>query len=116
MKRYEKPKRLYVRGSATLSTKSLQTEEGKSQKSEKQVRIGLLGASGYTGAEVSSCMLIGLANCSIACLVANPSTVLQLKLADLEIMFWTNHEFELNEVAQFDGMYLYAFFPPLLIR
>ncbi|XP_044490627.1 probable N-acetyl-gamma-glutamyl-phosphate reductase, chloroplastic [Mangifera indica] len=52
LKRYEKPKRLYVRGSATLSTKSLQTEEGKSQKSEKQVRIGLLGASGYTGAEI----------------------------------------------------------------
>ncbi|XP_031249442.1 probable N-acetyl-gamma-glutamyl-phosphate reductase, chloroplastic [Pistacia vera] len=52
LKRYEKPQRLYVRGSATLSTKSLQTEDGKSQKSEKQVRIGLLGASGYTGAEI----------------------------------------------------------------
>lgn len=83
MKRYEKPQRLYVRGSATLSTKSLQTEDGKSQKSEKQVRIGLLGASGYTGAEVSSCMFVGSVNCSIVCLVANPSAVFQLKL-----LFW----------------------------
>lgn len=41
-----------IRGSATLPTKSLQVEEGKTQKSEKQVRIGLLGASGYTGAEI----------------------------------------------------------------
>lgn len=43
-----------IRGSATLPTKSLQVEDGKTQKSEKQVRIGLLGASGYTGAEVCS--------------------------------------------------------------
>lgn len=41
-----------IRGSATLPTKSLQVEDGKTQKSEKQVRIGLLGASGYTGAEI----------------------------------------------------------------
>lgn len=41
-----------IRGSATLPTKSWQVEDGKTQKSEKQVRIGLLGASGYTGAEI----------------------------------------------------------------
>ncbi|KAH7575182.1 hypothetical protein JRO89_XS02G0058700 [Xanthoceras sorbifolium] len=44
--------RLCIRGSATISTKSLQIEDGKLQKPEKQVRIGLLGASGYTGAEI----------------------------------------------------------------
>lgn len=41
-----------IRGSATLPTKNLQVEGGKTQKSEEQVRIGLLGASGYTGAEI----------------------------------------------------------------
>ncbi|TXG64399.1 hypothetical protein EZV62_011393 [Acer yangbiense] len=44
--------KLCIRGSATLSTKSLQIEDGKLQKPEKQARIGLLGASGYTGAEI----------------------------------------------------------------
>ncbi|KAJ4716383.1 putative N-acetyl-gamma-glutamyl-phosphate reductase [Melia azedarach] len=49
--RNEKAK-FHIRGSATLPTKSLQIEDGKAQKSKKQVRIGLLGASGYTGAEI----------------------------------------------------------------
>ncbi|KAI9180530.1 hypothetical protein LWI28_005757 [Acer negundo] len=51
IKRNERAK-LCITGSATLSTKSLQIEDGKLQKPEKQVRIGLLGASGYTGAEI----------------------------------------------------------------
>ena len=51
MKRNEKAK-FHIRGSATLPTNSLQNEDGKTQKSEKQVRVGLLGASGYTGAEI----------------------------------------------------------------
>lgn len=72
MKGSGKVKMSSIRGSATLPTKSLQVEDGKTQKSEKQVRIGLLGASGYTGAEVCStwvwvCMEIGMINCLFGC-------------------------------------------------
>ncbi|KAJ4717232.1 Oxidoreductase [Melia azedarach] len=49
MKRNEKVK-FHIRGSATLPTESLQIEDGKAPKSQKQVRIGLLGAAGYMGA------------------------------------------------------------------
>lgn len=37
---------------AALSTKTSQLIDGKALKRQKEVRIGLLGASGYTGAEV----------------------------------------------------------------
>ncbi|XVE76929.1 hypothetical protein DITRI_Ditri13aG0020000 [Diplodiscus trichospermus] len=39
--------KLYVRGASVLSTQCKQSSE----KNKKEVRIGLLGASGYTGAE-----------------------------------------------------------------
>ncbi|XP_026661276.2 probable N-acetyl-gamma-glutamyl-phosphate reductase, chloroplastic isoform X1 [Phoenix dactylifera] len=43
---------LRVRASVASSQQSLQLAKGKTQKSEKTVQIGVLGASGYTGAEI----------------------------------------------------------------
>lgn len=40
--------KFYVGGATVLSTKCVQSSE----KNKKEIRIGLLGASGYTGAEV----------------------------------------------------------------
>ncbi|XP_011624988.1 probable N-acetyl-gamma-glutamyl-phosphate reductase, chloroplastic isoform X2 [Amborella trichopoda] len=44
--------RLDVRGSAALSSQSLQSVQTQSQQSLDTVRVGVLGASGYTGSEI----------------------------------------------------------------
>ncbi|KAK6946165.1 Semialdehyde dehydrogenase, NAD-binding [Dillenia turbinata] len=44
--------RLYVQNSVASSPQSLQFAETKAQKSQNTVRIGVLGASGYTGSEI----------------------------------------------------------------
>ncbi|XP_043711611.1 probable N-acetyl-gamma-glutamyl-phosphate reductase, chloroplastic [Telopea speciosissima] len=45
-------RRLYIECSVASSPQSLQFAKTKSQKSEEMVRIGVLGASGYTGSEI----------------------------------------------------------------
>ncbi|XP_043714029.1 probable N-acetyl-gamma-glutamyl-phosphate reductase, chloroplastic [Telopea speciosissima] len=45
-------RRLCIRGSVASSPQSLQFAKTKTQKSEEMVRIGVLGASGYTGSEI----------------------------------------------------------------
>ncbi|XP_034678594.1 probable N-acetyl-gamma-glutamyl-phosphate reductase, chloroplastic [Vitis riparia] len=45
-------RKLHIRGSVTSSPQSVQFAEAKTEKSGKAVRIGVLGASGYTGSEI----------------------------------------------------------------
>lgn len=45
-------RKLHIRGSVTSSPQSVQFAEAKAEKSGKAVRIGVLGASGYTGSEI----------------------------------------------------------------
>ncbi|GLT86328.1 hypothetical protein SLE2022_044730 [Rubroshorea leprosula] len=52
IKHQNEKSRLYVGGSGALSVKCSQATDNKASKREKEVRIGLLGASGYTGAEI----------------------------------------------------------------
>lgn len=44
--------RFFVKGSAVSSPQSVQDASLRMQRSKKTVRVGVLGASGYTGSEV----------------------------------------------------------------